>query len=125
MEFEQHKPIYLQIADSICEKILTGEWKEEDRIPSVREYGIRMQVNPNTVARSYDELSGEGIIYNKRGIGYFVNSGATAIIRKKQRRDFTENFAEDFFRRMEILGITIEEVCALHEQYTKRTCKQL
>lgn len=118
MEFEQHKPIYLQIADSICEKILKGEWEEEERIPSVREYGVRMQVNPNTVARTYDGLSGEGIIYNKRGIGYFVCPGAKEIIRNKQRKDFEENFAADFFRRMEILGITIEEVTVLHRKYT-------
>ena len=79
MEFDQHKPIYLQIADAICERIdaiceriLTGTWPEGERIPSVRECGISLEVNPNTVARSYDELSTEGIIHNKRGIGYFV-----------------------------------------------------
>ena len=72
MEFDQHKPIYLQIADAICERILTGQWPEGDRIPSVRECGVSLEVNPNTVARSYDELSSEGIIHNKRGIGYFV-----------------------------------------------------
>ena len=66
MEFDQHKPIYLQIADSICERILTGQWPEGDRIPSVRECGIALEVNPNTVARSYDELSQDGIIHNKR-----------------------------------------------------------
>ena len=57
MEFDQHKPIYLQIADAICERILTGQWPEGDRIPSVRECGVSLEVNPNTVARSYDELS--------------------------------------------------------------------
>ena len=75
MEFDQHKPIYLQIADAICERILTGQWPEGDRIPSVRECGVSLEVNPNTVARSYDELSTEGIIHNKRGIGYFVSPG--------------------------------------------------
>ena len=82
MEFDQHKPIYLQIADAICERILTGQWPEGDRIPSVRECGVSLEVNPNTVARSYDELSTEGIIHNKRGIGYFVSPGAKSVIRE-------------------------------------------
>ena len=88
MEFDQHKPIYLQIVDAICERILTGQWPEGDRIPSVRECGVSLEVNPNTVARSYDELSTEGIIHNKRGIGYFVSPGAKSVIREKQRSSF-------------------------------------
>ena len=87
MEFDQHKPIYLQIADAICERILTGQWPEGDRIPSVRECGVSLEVNPNTVARSYDELSTEGIIHNKRGIGYFVSPGAKSVIREKQLQE--------------------------------------
>ena len=53
MEFKDHQAIYLQIAESVCEKILHGEWKEEDRIPSVRELGATLGVNPNTVATTY------------------------------------------------------------------------
>lgn len=119
MEFDQHKPIYLQIADAICEKILTETWKEEERIPSVREYGVRMEVNPNTVARSYDELSSENIIYNKRGIGYFVSPGAKDVIRKRQRTQFMEESATEFFRKMDILGITMDEVRKMYENYQK------
>ena len=52
MEFNANKSIYLQIADAICEKILSGEFKSEDRILSVREYGAEIGVNPNTVMRS-------------------------------------------------------------------------
>lgn len=120
MEFDQHKPIYLQIADAICEKILTETWKEEERIPSVREYGVRMEVNPNTVARSYDELSSENIIYNKRGIGYFVSPGAKDSIRKRQRKAFTEEYAMEFFRRMDILGITMDELRELYGKYIQQ-----
>ena len=52
MEFDNNKPIYVQIADNICERVLSGEFKPGDRIPSVREWGARIGVNPNTVARS-------------------------------------------------------------------------
>ena len=69
MEFNSNKAIYLQIADTVCDKILAGELKPEDRIPSVREYGATIGVNPNTVMRTYEKLTAEGVIYNKRGIG--------------------------------------------------------
>lgn len=117
MEFDQHKPIYLQIADAICERILTGTWPEGGRIPSVRECGISLEVNPNTVVRSYDELAGEGIIHNKRGIGYFVTPGAKEIIRNKQRGTFISEDLKEVFRKMEILGISITDITDLYHEY--------
>ena len=71
MDFNADKPIFLQIADSVCDRILSGELNGEDRIPSVREFGADIGVNPNTVMRTYEKLTADGIIYNKRGIGYF------------------------------------------------------
>ena len=65
MDFHSDKPIYLQIADTLCESILCGTLKAEDRIPSVREYGAQIGVNPNTVMRTYEKLTDDGIIYNK------------------------------------------------------------
>lgn len=124
MEFDQHKPIYLQIADAICERILTGAWPEGERIPSVRECGVALEVNPNTVARSYDELSTEGVIRNKRGIGYFVSPGAKGIIRDKQRNGFITGDLKEVFRKMEILGISIDEVTSLYRQYISKTSEQ-
>ena len=131
MEFDQHKPIYLQIADAICERILTGQWPEGDRIPSVRECGVSLEVNPNTVARSYDELSSEGIIHNKRGIGYFVSPGAKTVIREKQRSSFISGREKqrssfisgdlkEVFRKMEILGISIEDITSLYQKYISK-----
>lgn len=72
MEFNPHKPIYLQICSQMYERILNGELKSEDRIPSVRELGVELGVNPNTIMRSYENMTNAGIIYNKRGIGYFI-----------------------------------------------------
>ena len=72
MNFKESKAIYLQIADRICDEILLGQYPEEERIPSVREYAAIVEVNANTVMRSFDYLQVQNIIYNKRGIGYFV-----------------------------------------------------
>ncbi|CCY34783.1 transcriptional regulatory protein [Alistipes sp. CAG:831] len=124
MEFDQHKPIYLQIADAICERILTGIWPEGGRIPSVRECGISLEVNPNTVARSYDELSTDGIIHNKRGIGYFVSPGARDIIRERQRSSFITEELSEVFRKMDILGISIDDISSLYHKYISKNSKE-
>lgn len=110
MEFNQNKSIYLQIADSISEKVLSGELKEGDRILSVRELGAELGVNPNTAMRSYEKLTDDGIIYNQRGIGYFVAQGARQTALSQMRRDFLENELPDILRRMKLLEIDFKEV---------------
>ena len=54
MKFKESKPIYLQIADRICDELLQGLYQEEERIPSVREYAATVEVNANTVVRTFD-----------------------------------------------------------------------
>ena len=78
MDFSESKAIYQQIADYVCEQVLMGKWKENDRILSVRELGVQLEVNPNTVLRAYDFLQRSGIISNRRGIGYFASEDAIA-----------------------------------------------
>jgi DNA-binding transcriptional regulator YhcF (GntR family) len=110
MEFSQNKPIYLQIADGINEKILSGEIREGDRILSVRELGGELGVNPNTAMRSYEKLTMDGIIYNQRGIGYFVSKGAREIALEKMRSDFLDNELPQILRKMRLLELKAEDV---------------
>lgn len=105
MDFNSDKPIYLQIADGICDRILSGELASEDRIPSVREYGAELGVNPNTMMRSYDKLLNEGIAYNKRGIGYFIAPDAKEKVLEEQRRLFLEKDVPAIKARMALLGL--------------------
>lgn len=110
MEFNSNKSIYLQIAESICEKILSGEKAEEDRIPSVRGCGAELGVNPNTVMRSYEKLTAEGIIYNKRGIGYYVSPGARDKVLESLRKEFLDNEWPAVRRRIKLLGLSPDEL---------------
>ena len=82
MIFSNDKAIYIQIADRLCDEILAGKYKDDDRIPSVREYAVLLEVNTNTAVKAYDELARANIIYNKRGLGYFVTKGAKKQIMK-------------------------------------------
>ena len=110
MDFNQNKPIYLQIADSICEKILSGEYLPQERILSVRELGISLGVNPNTMARVYEHLQGMEIIYNKRGIGYFVAPDAPEKVLQIHREEFLRNELPVVVKKMKLLGIPLEEL---------------
>lgn len=108
--FNADRAIYLQMADRLCEAILAGRYAEEDRIPSVRELAVMLEVNTNTAVKAYEYLSREGVIYNKRGLGYFVSPGARDQIRTARRHTFTSETLPEVFRQMELLGISIEEV---------------
>ena len=105
MEFDNSKPIYVQIGEGICERILSGDYPPGERIPSVREYGAQIGVNPNTVMRTYEKLTAEGILFNKRGIGYFVSPDARDKILEVQRADFLEKEVPAIQRKMELLGL--------------------
>ncbi|MBP1618081.1 MAG: ytrA 1 [Bacteroidetes bacterium] len=117
MEFKENKPIYLQIIDFCFQKILKKDWMEEERIPSVRELAVSLEVNPNTVMRSFEYMQAEGVIYTKRGMGYFVEKNAFDIILKLQRKDFFEEVLPETFKAMDLLQVSIEEVV---ENYRER-----
>ena len=108
MEFRDNKPIYLQIGDVICEKILSGELKAEDILMSVREYGALIGVNPNTMMRTYEKLTDDGVIYNKRGIGYFVCPDARKTVLANERKSFMENELPAILKRIQLLEIDPE-----------------
>ena len=110
MNFNTEKPIYLQIVDVIADRILSGELKGGDRIPSVREYGADIGVNPNTMMRSYEKLTADGIIYNKRGIGYFIAPEAKDIVLRQMRAEFLEKELPEVVKKMKLLGISIDEI---------------
>ena len=110
MTFTNDKAIYIQMADRLCDEILSGAYKDDDRIPSVREYAVLLEVNTNTAVKAYDELSRANIIYNKRGLGYFVTPGAKKQILKERKREFMKERLPELFRQMHLLGITLEDV---------------
>lgn len=110
MEFKKNQTIYMQIADFVKENILQGQWPAGEKIASVREMAANIQVNPNTVMRTYTLLQDEGIITNKRGIGYFVSVDAETKIRDNQKAIFLQEDVPEFFRKMRLLNIELSEL---------------
>jgi len=116
MEFKKNQTIYMQIADFICEKIMVNKWPAGEKIASVREFASKIEVNPNTVMRTYSHLQDEGIIFNKRGIGFFVNEGASEKIKAMQKQDFIETILPELFKKMELLNIDFDELKNLYNK---------
>jgi DNA-binding transcriptional regulator YhcF (GntR family) len=115
MSFNSDKPIFLQMADRLCDEILAGTYEDDDRIPSVREYAVLLEVNTNTAVKAYDELARANIIYNKRGLGYFVTPGARKEILAARRKVFLDEQLPELFRQMQLLGIKLEDVKVAYE----------
>ena len=113
MKFKESKSIYLQIADRICDEILQGQYKEEERIPSIREYAATVEVNANTV------VQGQDIIYNKRGLGYFVLQGGRERILELRKEVFLRNELPEFFRQLKTLEIPFKDVEKMYKNYLK------
>ena len=114
---ESNKAIYLQIYDLICDSILRGDYREEERIPSVRECAAAMEVNSNTAMRTYERLQNKGYIYNKRGIGFFMAPGAKEKIMAERSEELMDKVLPPIFQRMIYLGITPEKLAEAYENY--------
>lgn len=111
------KAIYLQIADDICDKVLTSEFAPDQRIPSVREYAAQVEVNVNTVMRAYDYLAGLEIIYNKRGLGFFAASDSRRKVIELRRREVLGDGVQAVFRQLAMLDITPSQLSEMYQQY--------
>jgi DNA-binding transcriptional regulator YhcF (GntR family) len=107
------------MADRLCDEILAGKYQDDDRIPSVREYSVLLEVNTNTAVKAYDELARANIIYNKRGLGYFVTPGAKKQILKERKKEFMKERLPELFRQMQLLSITLEDVKVEYEAQQK------
>ncbi|MBA2499391.1 MAG: GntR family transcriptional regulator [Chitinophagaceae bacterium] len=121
MQFNNNgQAIYLQIADYICEKVLLQEWNPDDKVPSVRELAIQLEVNPNTVMRTYDFLKHQDIINDKRGIGYFITPQAFKSAIAYRKREFLEKELPTVYRIMNMLGLETEDLAKGYEKFKKQ-----
>ncbi len=117
MQFHNQTAIYLQIAEYIGEQILVENWKPDDKIPSIRELAVQLEVNPNTVQRTYDFLQTREVIYTKRGLGYFVGAYAEQNYLGWRRESFIQNELPIFFKQVRLLKMDFEEIEKRYEAY--------
>ncbi len=123
MQFEEQQPIYIQIANEFCKNIILGKWQPNERIPSVRDMAVTLEVNPNTIVRTFDFLQNKEIIFNKRGIGYFVNENGPNKALEYMREEFYNKTAPNFFTAMNLLKIEYSDLERYYNEQTKQTEK--
>lgn len=116
MKFREQRAIYLQIGDYLCENILTGDYGPGDKIPSVREMAVSMEVNPNTVMRTYTDLQQKGILSNQRGIGFFVAEDAVEKVLQIKRNAFLKTDLPLFFKTIKLLNLEYEDLRTLYRR---------
>ncbi|MDE6526444.1 MAG: GntR family transcriptional regulator [Muribaculaceae bacterium] len=112
MEFKTDRPIYRQIIDYAFGCILSGGWTPGGKVPSVRELAVSMAVNSHTVLKAYDHLQDNGIIVPRRGMGFYLADDARERVNAERRREFFDTDLTELFGRMEMLGISIDDVVA-------------
>ncbi len=116
MKYTDLKPIYLQIVDTISEQVLNESWPSGERIPSVREMAVTMEVNPNTLMRSYNYLEEQGIITMSRGVGYFLTPAARQHVIALKKKEFLTQDLPHFFKMMDLLEMDVNELIQLYTQ---------
>jgi GntR family transcriptional regulator len=121
MEFQAQAAIWLQIAHQIANRIIAGEWPTGTRIPSVRDLGAELMVNPNTVVRSVTYLQDRGIIINQRGVGYFVAEDGVEKAKTLRKEAFTTELLPQFFQTIDQLGMDWDELKTLYNQYKNKS----
>ncbi len=123
MQFNESKPIYLQLVDYFLDQIISGKFKPGDRVPSVRTLAAQAQVTPNTVNRAYQILYDKGVIFQKRGLGYFLDEKAPELARQIKRQQFISDILPLVFKEMQMLNISITELSNLFNQYLQNSKK--
>ena len=110
MEFNNKQAIFLQIADYVCDQIISGKLPTGEKIFSIRELAVALAVNPTTVMRAYEHLQQQDVIFNKRGVGYFVDDAAPDKIREIRRQRFYAHDVPEFVKKIKQLGLDYDVV---------------
>lgn len=104
------QPIYRQITDILVGRILDGTYEEGKLLPSVRACADEFDVSPLTAAKVFQELDKEGLTLKRRGIGAEVSPGSRADLLKRERQKFMDVEWPEILKRIEQLGIDLEDL---------------
>lgn len=119
MEFDNSKPIYIQIIEDIKKKLIRGEIRPGDKIPSQREFAKDMKVNPNTVQRAYREMENMGLVKTLRGQGTFIDDKEELL--NEIKKDMASSILVKFIEDMRSLGIEDRETLDLIKIWQENT----
>jgi GntR family transcriptional regulator len=114
--FDGRSPIYRQIAEQIADEILRGTLAPEQQVPSTNQYAAHLRINPATVAKGFQQLVDDGLLYKKRGIGMFVSPDAPERLRARHRERFMADVVDPMIAEAEVIGIALDDIVARIDQ---------
>ena len=117
-DWTDREPIYVQLAQSVLERILRGTLAEGDAVPSVRQVASQERINPLTVSRGYQLLADDGLLEKRRGLGMFVAPGAREKALARERRHFLTEEWPRMRERIRLLGLSPVELLERDENET-------
>lgn len=115
--FNDDRPIYVQLMEQIQLRIVSGIYKAGDKLPSVREMAADAAVNPNTMQKALTELERTGLVFSQRTSGRFITEDISMI--KDIRNGLAKEQIEKFLFNMEKIGYTKQETIELMEVISK------
>ena len=107
-QWNDKQPIYLQLKELVKNRILTGDLRAGDALPSVRHVAAEYQVNPITVSKAWQALAEENLVEKKRGLGMFVMPQARRLLEQREKHVFLETEWPQTLQRIQNLGVEIE-----------------
>ncbi|NLG88380.1 MAG: GntR family transcriptional regulator [Clostridiaceae bacterium] len=116
LNFQDERPIFIQLAEQIEDAILSGAFPEETQIPSTTEISVTYKINPATALKGINLLVGNGIVYKKRGVGMFVATGAVNLLLQKRKKEFTEKYVNSLVKEAKRLNLSKEDILSMIER---------
>ncbi len=111
MDFDASRPIWRQLVEECARRIVTGQWPVGERVPGVRDLGVELGVNPNTVQRAMSELDRQGVTVADRTKGRHVTHDADRVDTLRQELAATQ--ADEFIRGARGLGMSLDRAQSL------------
>ena len=118
--FDDRSPIYRQIADQVKADVVSGSLHADEQVMSTNQYAAFYRINPATVAKAFQQLVDEQVLYKKRGIGMFVTPTARDALRARRRERFFSDVVDPMVAEAKAVGIPIDEVVARIQQLEGR-----
>lgn len=108
MQYNSRAPIYLQVIDDIAKRMVKGDIRPGEKLPSTRALAVDYEVNPNTAARIYKEMETMGLCYTERGLGTFMTDDKAVV--DQLRKDMADKLTREFVHEMAALGFTAQDM---------------
>ena len=117
--FDDRSPIYRQIAERIEAEVLSGVLRGDEQVMSTNKYAAFHRINPATVAKAFQQLVDDGVLYKRRGIGMFVSPDAPKTLRERRHKTFFSDVVDPMVAQARTLGIPVADIVARINELSK------